>query len=272
MAIEPEERNEQPTQAKRDEARRQGKVPRSRDLGLAFSLLAGFAALHSLFPLVADHSAEALQALWGAGPGASSGLTIDSVTGLAAASGWLLLVAVLPLSLVTCGVSVAAVVLQTGFLVRPEAVAPRASHLNPAEGLRRLFSLRSLARGGFAVGKIAVVVGAGVWCIRSALDLWASPTAGGSDGLRELWGTALRQMSRMGLGASLALVVLGGLEYLFERWHHERDLRMTREELREEIQRLEGSLEYKARRRHEAESIVRGDRKSSRPEEGGEAR
>ena len=65
-----------------------------------------------------------------------------------------------------------------------------------------------------------------------------------------------------------SFVVIGLLDYLHERWQHERDLRMTRAELQEEALRLEGNREQKSRRRKEAARLFR-DGGEQTTEEGG---
>ena len=56
------------------------------------------------------------------------------------------------------------------------------------------------------------------------------------------------------------------LDYLFERWQHERDLRMTREEVEEETLRLEGNRQHKDRRRKEGSALYRNAGRKAREE------
>jgi len=256
-----QERTEQPTQARREEARRQGQIPRSRDLTVAVSLLAGFAGLHCSGPWLLERARDTVLFFIGQMSSASETLTAGNLGSLAAAGCASLALGLLPLSIFTCGAFTAASVLQAGLLVRPESVQPDLARLSIHEGIRRLFSVRSLSRGLFAGLKLLAVAAAAAWLLLGAWDLFMGPigevlrkSAGSAADLKP-WHDWCRGLSDVGLKISLVLVALGCLEYLFERWQHERDLRMTRSEIEEETLRLEGHREYKSRRRKEGAAL-----------------
>ena len=206
-----QEKTEQPTTAKREEARRKGQIPRSADLTISLSLLAGCAALYHLAPWLLACGRDTLRLLLGQ---LTVPLDAGTVADLAAGGYSLLLVATVPVAACTCGIILASSVLQTGGSVRFEALGPDFGRLSPARAARRLFSSRSLARGAFAALKLfgtAALVG---WILaRGVLKLghlqpedfgW---TEGGL--LGGSWGGWWADIGSAGVKVAFLLVALG---------------------------------------------------------------
>lgn len=258
-----QERTEQATSAKREDARRRGQIPRSVDLSIALSLLCGFAGLYYLGPWVLETACEGARELFGQVGGSSAGLSVDSVHRLAVGAVGLILLGSLPLAACGWGVAVAATVLQVGVEFRVLDPWPDFGRLGLWRAARRILSGRSLVRGCFVVLKLLVVGGAVAWLVRGflerVLDLSAGrgPAAAAVLG-REAWGEWWRMSAFGGVIVSLALVGLAILEYLYQRWQHERDLRMTKGEVEEENLRLQGNVQYKSLRRHAASARIEG--------------
>jgi flagellar biosynthetic protein FlhB len=141
---------------------------------------------------------------------------------------------------------VLASVLQVGFLWVPERLAPDINRINPLAGLQRLFSLPSTARLGFGLVKVllvSAVAAAVLWWRRGAI-LRSGELATAELG-RFLIDISLNTM----LWCGLALVLLAILDYALQRWKYEQDLRMTHQEVREEMKNLQGDPQIVARRR-----------------------
>jgi len=239
-----EERNQPATPRRREEARRRGHVARSADLSSAGVILAAVLALYLLGGPLA-------RALTGSAVGvlerlATLGLQEDNLfldLGVLFAAA---LLGALPLLGVVAAAALGVNVLQTGFLFAPEAVAPKGERLDPVRGLARIFSVRSLARlatGLLKVAAVAAVVGVSLWARRERLAALAGLP------FEESLAFALDTLFLLSIRAALALLVLGILEYGYQRWQHERDLRMSRRELREELRRFEGDPRVRERRR-----------------------
>jgi flagellar biosynthesis protein FlhB len=135
---------------------------------------------------------------------------------------------------------------QVGFLWSTESLAPDPARLDPVAGLGRLASLKGLARlvgGLLKVSLVGAVVGWTLWNERRRLsDL-------GDFAFESVLGTAVDLMFTLSFRAALALLVLAILEYGYQRWQYERDLRMSKQELREELKRFEGDPKVRERRR-----------------------
>jgi flagellar biosynthetic protein FlhB len=126
---------------------------------------------------------------------------------------------------------------QTGFIWRPNALQLDFGRLNPMKGFSRLFSFRSVMELIKGVLKILIITGAGLFVMRE--DLAQVPALIEFD-----MGTALQVAGRLALKSALAvsgaIAVLGGLDYLYQRYEWERSLRMSKQEIKEEHKATEG--------------------------------
>jgi flagellar biosynthetic protein FlhB len=251
-----EDRTAEPTPRRIEEARREGNVPRSRGLTVAIALVGGFLALGWLGPGAFDRIADLARSLLSAPPAV---LGEGEVRDLFGACLLALLGAALPLAATAAGVVAAAAVLQGGAAFRPERLLPRVSRFSFADGARRIAGIRSLARGLFAAARIVLILLLGALLLHDAarrlLDAWRAD-APIDPLLRGAWRSVGESVVSLGLATGLALAALGGLEYAWERWLHARALRMTRAELREEVERIEGKPEWKRERRRLRSSLL----------------
>jgi len=144
----------------------------------------------------------------------------------------------------TLVVSVLSHVLQVGVLFTAEPLLPRFSRLNPATGLSHLFSLQAAMELLKAVLKLAIVGFAAFFSLRAdvpALFLL------GEQGVGAFFAD-LSTMAASLLGKSgMALLALGGLDYAFQRWHHEQSLKMTKQEVKDEARQQDVDPKIKAR-------------------------
>lgn len=243
MADDDVERNEPASPRKREEARRRGHVARSGDLSAALVLLAGVLALEAAGGRLFDGLSAStggvlgrLDEIEGDAPsllGAFGAAFRGGVSGL------------LPLLLAGLSVALAVNLLQTGFLLSAEPLAPKAERLDPVAGLGRMLSGRSAARALAGLLKLGAV-GAVAWLSLSARlpELAALGRLGFEEAAAWSASTALA----LGLRCAFALAVLGVLDYAWQRFAWERDLRMSRAEVREELRRFEGDPLVRERR------------------------
>jgi flagellar biosynthetic protein FlhB len=142
---------------------------------------------------------------------------------------------------------------QIGFFFLPAKVGLDISRIDPLAGLRRMFSIDSVARLAFALLKLTLITGVAVACMYQAF-----PQILGYGGLRlaEIAVSIWQLMFSTALKIGLALLVLAIFDYGYQRWRHEQDLRMTSQEVREEMRNLEGNPEIAARRRAVQRQLV----------------
>jgi type III secretion protein U len=141
-----------------------------------------------------------------------------------------------------------------GFHFEFGQLAPKGERVSPAEGFKRLFSVRSWAEAARAA-IVALVLGWVLWSgVRSSSDLLSTPRLE-AEGAFALIFQAFRKLAWRG---ALALLGLGAVDYLYARWKHERDLRMTREEVKQEFKDAEGDPRHKAERKAKHKQLAMG--------------
>jgi flagellar biosynthetic protein FlhB len=135
-------------------------------------------------------------------------------------------------------------VAQTGWMLSGETLTPKLDKLNPINGMKSLVSLRSMVEVIKSVIKI-IIVGAVAHSILSS-EMDQIP------GLVELETSQILALTgsvslRLGFYTCLALIVMAGIDYIFQHWQHERDLKMTKQEVQDEHKQQEGDPKVKSR-------------------------
>ena len=233
-------KTEQASPRKREKAREKGQIPRSRDLSATCAALA--ATL-----LLANQMSRFPQA-WGGLlrdclNGAFSGnLRMDALPPLLAHSGvFLATAAALGVSWL---VAIASSLAQGGFVVAPEALMPTGSRLNPGAKLGQIFSISGLRGLLKSLLPAAAVVYVAVACLqRDWLQLITLPARSS----RGVLGFIVERVFEVGWKSSLVLLAWAVVDYLFERQHHESELKMSRQEVRDEYKETEGNPLIKQR-------------------------
>jgi flagellar biosynthetic protein FlhB len=237
-------RTEPPTERRRQRAREEGQVAVSQELTAAVLLLAGVLVLVYLAPSLAG------QLLHGLSEAVEScrlhPWDQESLSQYCAGQAWNLLGGVGMLLGVTALIGLAVHLAQTGMLFVPSLVRWDPERISPVLGLTRLFSWRGVWRSLLACGKVLVLAAIGWWVVRGRLGQMASwaelPLV---LAVAEIWSLALR----LSLYAALAMLVLALADYAWQRWQYERQLMMTRWELKEELRQDEGDPHLRARMR-----------------------
>jgi flagellar biosynthesis protein FlhB len=232
------------TPYRRQQAREEGQVVRSQDLSSAGLLIAGLCVLwyysrslaDSLGRLTTDHL------------GGEAWLSIDSPTAVqhTVLVGSRLSAGLLPvLGLLLLGAIITHMG-QFGFLYLPKKVALDWQRINPLQNYSRIFSLSNVVHLGFGLLKVLLIVTVAGWCLwgeRARLMALSGNSSAqiGAYMLHVLLWTSLK------IGGSLALLAL--FDYGYQFWKHEQDLRMTTQELKEEIKSQQGDPQIAARRK-----------------------
>lgn len=237
-----QERTERATPKRLREARERGQVARSRELGSAALLTTGAATLL----LAGGHMGERTAALMrdalslrGAELGRPEALLARLADALAA--GYL---TAAPLLVVAVVAAVAATLAVGGWVFSGQAVAFRPEKLDPVKGLKRIFSVQGLVELVKAVAKFALVLAVAV-----ATLAWEAPEILGlaDEPLPAALAHAGRLFATTFLLLAAALVLIAAADVPFQIWNHARQLRMTRQEVKDELKDTEGRPEVRSR-------------------------
>jgi flagellar biosynthetic protein FlhB len=153
-----------------------------------------------------------------------------------------------PLMAIAAGLS------QVGFKITTKVLAPKASRISPASGLKRLFSASGFVESLKSVGKILLIGWIAYSTVRPEIPLFPLLCE------RPLGGVLSYSAFlafKLVIRVWLALVFLALLDYLFQRWNFERELRMTKQEVKEEAKETDGDPQVKARVRSVQMNLAR---------------
>jgi flagellar biosynthetic protein FlhB len=240
-----EDRTEAPTPRRLERAREEGQVPLSREAVACASLFAGTLAMALALPPLGLDWLRAMRGLL-AMPDPEGGL--PATLALLRATALVLV----PVLVATALGAVLATLTQTGGLVRGKALAPDPSRLNPLAALKRMLG----PQAGVELLRTLVKLGVLGLALRQAVDPAALRRA-----LHlppgELLAEAGRGALRLLVACLAAFALIAAADLFWVRWRHHRALRMSREEMREELRESEGDPQIKARLRRLREGRAR---------------
>jgi flagellar biosynthesis protein FlhB len=232
------------TPHRRQQAREEGQVARSQDLGSAALLLVGLLGLwfggHELVVYFGRLFRDSLgtQAWRGMERDSVAAWWIDTTSSL----GW----AIVPLLGLILVAAIGVNLGQVGILFLPQKLTPNWSHIDPLKNGQRLFSISSLVRLTFGLFKVGLITGVAAWSLwneqRQLLNLaeLEAPQVAAYLSSVMLW-TCIK--------IAAALFVLAALDYGYQFWKQEQELKMTTQELREELKEQQGNPQVISRRR-----------------------
>lgn len=247
-----QERTERATPKRLEEARRKGRIPRSRELSAAAVMLTGGFALCLLgSELTGQLSALMRRALSISREQAMDTRHLITAFGSAAADGlWICA----PLLGAVLAAAIIAPLALGGWSFTFTSMTPQLNRLNPIEGAKRLFALRSLVELAKALAKFAVVA------IVAVLVLWNDAPALmalGREPLQQGIAHAFKLSGQGLLAITAGLLIIAGFDVPYQLWQYAKQMRMSREEIREEYKETEGSPEIKGRIRQIQQQLAR---------------
>ncbi|MEM8947021.1 MAG: flagellar biosynthesis protein FlhB [Planctomycetota bacterium] len=244
MAEQSGEKTQEATPHRREQAREQGQVAYSQDLSSAALLIVGVMLLRFYGPdVVATAGGFMRYQLSTAGS-----LNVESSDVISESQIVIRTLgkALLPVVGLVALAGVASSVFQVGFLFVPSRLVPDISRLNPISGLGRIFSLTGAMKLSFGMFKVAIVatVAAVVLYLRYEEVMYASGLSA-----RELAPFMIDLALSTALWVGIALFILALLDFAYQKWKHNQDLMMTRQEVVDEMKNMQGDPQVMARRR-----------------------
>lgn len=241
MADEAAERTEQPTPRRRQQAVEQGNVPRSVDLTAAIALLGGLLLLNIFGHTMFTRMLQLTQEL-----GRVSDPTLDGLPVWLARAGRAAMEMVLPFMVLLLVVTVVGSLVQTGLVLTWKRLTPKLEAIDPIRGFRKLFSIDPVQRLGMGILKIAVLIAVAWFTLAPLVTPIVGAAAVEPAGIVHM-GSQL--VFRLALRLALALLILGLIDYLLQRWKVEKSLKMSKQEIRDEMKNMDGDPLVRQRRR-----------------------
>lgn len=251
------EKTEEATPKRREEARERGQVAKSQDLTGALIMLIGFAALYILGNWfggkLVGHFRHPLMHL---GDEPLNDLAmLEYVPELAVA----LITLLLPFLFVLAVLAFVATAMQVGLKASPQAFEFKPEKLDPIKGIGRLFSIRSLVKLISGIVKI-VLVGLVVYFLLVTSLPSVMGFIGQFDYMHNNVGPVVKFIADMicwmGIMAGGTLTIIGIIDFAYQKWQHNEDLKMSKQEVKDEMKNMEGDPQIKRKRREFARQMA----------------
>ena len=235
------------------EARKKGQIPKSRDLTAVSVLITGGVAIYLSRNLIFVNFRHILESAWSkesfSNPAAfaAPGFFMNIVVSI------FIMLAPIVLTIVATAV-ILNLAQMKGFILSFEALHISFANLNPLNGFRRLFSLRSfteLIKSIFKMAIVAYAIYSVLWPKRTALSEMA-----GRDVAEFLSFTGMLSLELLFRVAGIMLC-LSLLDFLYQKWQTRKDLMMTRQEIKEEHKQSEGNPQIKSKIRSVQRALAR---------------
>ena len=238
------EKTEKPTNKRLEEALKKGQIARSPEVQTVFVLGGAMLALGmtgaEMWRTMAQSCASTLGHLH------DTPVSLDTMQGYAITGAMALGHCVLPIMAATVTGGLLAGAIQTRFRVSSEALDINWERLNPVEGIKRLFSMRSSVATGLGIVKLTVVI---LLCYNVIRAILNDPIFYSSVDVARIASFMADSSYKIIWQVGVALVVLAAVDYSYKFWQTNEDLKMTKEEVKEENKNTEGDPTMKARMR-----------------------
>ncbi len=238
------EKSEVPTPRRRQEARSRGQIPKSQDLTAAILLLVGLITLDAFGESILGRLFDMTKfMLSGGGDSAVRGSQLLPLGAEAMKQMFFLL---LPILLVFMFASFVVVLLQTGLLFTVEPLKWSLDKLNPLRGVKKMVSMHTVVMLLINLGKLGIVGSVVYFSIVGQLDriMFSASLV-----FTEVVRLGIEIFFTLGIRVSIVLIILGLLDWFYQRFKHERELKMSKEEVKEEMRSMDGDPVMKRRRR-----------------------
>lgn len=246
------EKTEPATPKRRQDTRKKGQTSRSAELSSALVLMAGIMAIYLLLPVpgwrLFQYAAGVWQNL------AQADLDIPSTNLLFWQVALQIGMVLLPLFCVVLLVGWLSSLAQVGFMLTGTPLAPNLGRLSPMEGLKRMFSKRTLMellKSLLKLGGICYLV----YQSANSTIAWSSNIIG-SD-INTSFAALAALIYRTSIKVAFFLLIIGVADYLYQRYEFNKGLRMSKQEIKEEAKQSEGNPQIKARIREKQRLMSR---------------
>ncbi|AKJ27818.1 type III secretion system export apparatus subunit SctU [Caldimonas brevitalea] len=244
------EKTEEPTDQKLRKAREEGQVAKSQDLAIAGSMLAVVVTLFALAESATDRIRRVVRTGLDFGNGDLPMIEIYKRMGAMALEA---LIVIGPISIVAALGAAIGLLSHVGVLVAMKAVSPKFENLDPAAGVKRIFSMKSLITFLQMVFK-ALVLGIVLWqVIVGLLPMIAGAAYQSTNSIATIaWG-AVSKVLTIALGL---FIVLGPFDYGIQKWQFIKGQRMSKDDIKREFKEQEGDPHVKGQRKQLAHEIA----------------
>lgn len=249
------EKTEQPTSKKLKDSRKEGQVAKSKEIGNCVILLALFLILKVWIGKLGTGFMETFQAVYNKIPEISKsrgGLDQVGMWGLLQDVIQQLLTILLPILLIAFGVAFVADLVQVKWAPTTKPLKPKFSKLNPVKGIKKIFSKQALVELLKSVLKIALITYIVYSTLKDSIGLifliFDMP-------LMQAIGNIGNIVINLGIKISMFYIVIAGADFIYQKWKFNEDMKMTKQEVKDEFKNAEGDPQIKGKIRQKMREV-----------------
>ncbi len=246
------EKTEAPTPRRMQEARDDGNIARSTDLTAAMMLLGGIVALQMLGAHMFEGLGAATRVLLTA-EHSPNPTRIEGVGEMTYYSAYMFATSLGPMVIAVAAVGLLASLGQVGFLLTAKPLEPNFGKLSPLKGISNLFNLRAVMRLVMSVQKVILIAAVAIWFVVRDMPKIVHIAEMGT---LQAFGAAGTIVYSLALKLAILLLIMALIDYAFQRWQHEQDLKMSKQDVKEEMKSMEGDPQIKQRRTRVARQLA----------------
>ena len=246
-----EDKTEEATPKKKSEARKKGQVPRSKEVSLALTLLGATLVIVILGSYVGRSLLTTLRVFLS--NYLVTNIDDNSIKGITLVALWRIAIAILPVVLPIMILGVVANFIQVGFLFTKEPIKPSLSKINPISGLKRMFSFRSFVE---MIKNLIIVTVLGYIGYGFIKDNYNSILQISSLRIGAVPAAFVKLVIGIFTKITIAMVIIALIDYLYQRYQYNKELKMTKQEIKEEFKQQEGDPQIKSRIRQKQREMA----------------
>lgn len=237
-----EEKTEEATPKKKSEARKKGQIARSKDVGLAITMVTCTLVILLLSGMIVGNLKDTM--VYFLQSGMLQDINEMSIKSIVLTILMKAALCILPVVVPIMIAGIVASLMQTGFLLTGESLKPKFSKLNPISGFKNMFSKKSFVDLLKNLAVVTIIGFIGFLYVRDNYDkiLQISNTY-----LPSLGGQVQDLVVGIFFQVSVVLVIIAAADYFVQFRFHQKDLRMTKQEIKEEYKQMEGDPQIKSK-------------------------
>lgn len=245
------EKTEAPTPKRKEEVRKKGQVPRSHELNSVLGLLAAVMVLRitggNLFEQITNVMGNNFRNL------STGDWTISSISSYGTNVAMTFLMALAPLFGALMVTGIVGNFSQGGLVLSFKPMMPDFSRVNPAKGFKRIFSQRALLEFVKSILKLTIV---GYIVYQTFQEKYLQLVSLSGSDIRGAAGVIASVGMDILLKSGFALMVVAALDYAYQRWEYQKNLKMTKEEVKEELRQSEGDPKVRSKIRQQQRQMA----------------
>ncbi|WP_028511360.1 flagellar biosynthesis protein FlhB [Ruminococcus sp. NK3A76] len=247
------DKTEEATPKKREDERKEGNIFQSKEIVILVTMLATFFGFKLLYPTIMSAAQNFMQKMFVL-TGEQETFEIYSSREIFIAACLCIIICCGPLLAISMGAAILATIAQTKGLFNMKSLRPKFSRMNPLNGIKNLFSLKGIIELLKSIVKIVILFYVIYSFIKDNLMVFPKMMYMSVPEAAEKTGSMLFTLFYT---VAIAFAFLAGFDFFYQRWEYNRNLRMTKQEVKEEYKNIEGDPQIKSQRRARQQALAR---------------